>query len=268
MTARFRPLGLVLTVAAGLCAAPSGAQNAFGVGGNTGGGQQPLIIPGTGMGGNVDPNAGGGGMLDPNAGGGMGGGGMVDPNAGGGMGGGLAGGGGQVPGFGPITPQPQPAPQPQPPQQQQNPELVDYGVPPQPTLHDGAPHAPTPNSIPGGQVITTVGVQALESGQYGPFVILDILGGQQGLPQAIRATPASQGGNFQDQMQQQFGQFLQQVTQGKKDMPIVLYCLSTECWMSYNAALRAINLGYQNVLWYRGGIEAWQANGGQLTQLP
>jgi PQQ-dependent catabolism-associated CXXCW motif protein len=254
MVRRAATVALVGALAAGSAM----AQNAFGVqGGGTGGdGQQPIFVPGTGQGGL-------GGQVDPNA---MGGG-TVDPNAGGGMGGGMAGGGGQVPGFGPVTPQPQPAPQPQP-QQQANPELADYGVPAQSELHAGAPHGPTPNSIPGGQVITTVGVQALVSGQYGPFVMLDVLGGQQGLPNAIRATPASQGGSFQDQMQGQFGQFLQQVTQGRKDMPIVLYCLSTECWMSYNAALRAINLGYQNVLWYRGGVEAWQANGGQMTQLP
>ena len=44
-------------------------------------------------------------------------------------------------------------------------------------------------------------------------------------------------------------------------MPVVVYCQSTHCWMSYNAALRAINMGYSNVLWYRGGIEAWQAAG-------
>ena len=31
--------------------------------------------------------------------------------------------------------------------------------------------------------------------------------------------------------------------------------------MSYNAALRAINAGYTNVKWYRGGIEAWKAAG-------
>jgi hypothetical protein len=31
--------------------------------------------------------------------------------------------------------------------------------------------------------------------------------------------------------------------------------------MSYNAALRAINAGYTNVLWYRGGIEAWKMAG-------
>ena len=35
------------------------------------------------------------------------------------------------------------------------------------------------------------------------------------------------------------------------------YCLSAECWLSYNATLRALRLGYLDALWYRGGIEAW-----------
>lgn len=42
---------------------------------------------------------------------------------------------------------------------------------------------------------------------------------------------------------------------------MVFYCASTMCWMSYNAALRARALGYLDVLWYRGGIEAWKAAG-------
>jgi PQQ-dependent catabolism-associated CXXCW motif protein len=56
----------------------------------------------------------------------------------------------------------------------------------------------------------------------------------------------------------EFGGYLNQVTGGNKDVPLVFYCLNVYCWMSYNAALRAINLGYTRVLWYRGGIEAWQ----------
>jgi rhodanese-related sulfurtransferase len=36
--------------------------------------------------------------------------------------------------------------------------------------------------------------------------------------------------------------------------------------MSYNAALRAVNLGYTQVFWYRGGIEAWQLAGLQVAQ--
>ena len=151
-----------------------------------------------------------------------------------------------------------------PPQQQQQAggdERQDFGVPPTDQLHDGPPHAPTPASIPGGQVITTQGVVALLQQRQTPVVVLDVLGGQEHLPNAMPAAAAAQGGSYNDQMQQQFGQFLQQLTQGNKQIPLVLYCLSPHCWMSYNAALRAIHLGYTNVLWYRGGIEAWKANG-------
>lgn len=49
---------------------------------------------------------------------------------------------------------------------------------------------------------------------------------------------------------------------------MVLYCLSQQCWMSYNAALRAINLGYTNVLWYRGGIESWRQSGPPTQLVP
>ena len=127
-------------------------------------------------------------------------------------------------------------------------------------------HGPTPSSIPGGQVITTQGLQALVSGKQAPFLLLDILGGPQMIPGAQLAVPAAQPGSFNDATQQQFGQFLQQATQGNKEVALVLYCQSRECWMSYNAALRAINLGYRNVLWYRGGIEAWQAAGQTVQQ--
>ena len=51
---------------------------------------------------------------------------------------------------------------------------------------------------------------------------------------------------------------LQQVTGGDKAKPMLFYCQNTQCWMSYNAALRAIAMGHTRVFWYRGGIEAWQ----------
>ena len=45
-------------------------------------------------------------------------------------------------------------------------ERQDYGVPPTSELHAGEMHAPTPASIPGGQVITTKGlVELLQGGQ-------------------------------------------------------------------------------------------------------
>ncbi len=140
-------------------------------------------------------------------------------------------------------------------------ERQDFGVAPVSTLHDGAMHGPTPASIPGGQVITTKGLVELIRGGQVPVLTLDVLGGTEMIQGAVYAAPAAQAGTFDDQTQRQFGQFLQQATGGNKEHPIVLYCLSPECWMSYNASLRAINLGYTNVLWYRGGIESWKKAG-------
>jgi rhodanese-related sulfurtransferase len=147
-----------------------------------------------------------------------------------------------------------------------DPERKDFGVAAPSTLHAGAMHGPTPNTIPGGQVITTRGVVALLGNAQLGAKIFDILGGREVIPGALAAVPAHQAGSFTDQTQQQFGQFLQQTTQGNKETPLVFYCLSTQCWMSYNASLRAINMGYRNVLWYRGGIEAWKAAGQQVDQ--
>lgn len=141
-------------------------------------------------------------------------------------------------------------------------ERQDMGVRPSGELHTGAMHGPTPNQIPGGQVITTKGLLPLLQGTQGVTpVVLDVLGSAQQLPNAIPATMAAQAGSFKDPIQQQFGQMLQQVTRGNREVPLVLYCQGPQCWMSYNAALRAINLGYRNVLWYRGGLEAWQRAG-------
>jgi PQQ-dependent catabolism-associated CXXCW motif protein len=145
-------------------------------------------------------------------------------------------------------------------------EREDFGVKATAELHSGAMHAPTPNTIPGGQVITTKGLLPLLANQQLGALIFDILGGPEMIPGARPAVPASQAGSFNDQNQQQFSQYLQSLTKGNMNVPLVFYCLSSHCWMSYNASLRAINMGYKNVLWYRGGIEAWKAAGQQVQQ--
>lgn len=120
---------------------------------------------------------------------------------------------------------------------------------------------PTPTTIPGGRVVSTEALWSLLQTNPQGLVIFDVLGGAETLPNALAAVPASQPGSYSDQTQQQFGQYLQQLTGGNRQAPLVFYCLSRECWMSYNAALRAIAMGYSQVLWYRGGVEAWKAAG-------
>jgi len=120
---------------------------------------------------------------------------------------------------------------------------------------------PTPTTIPGGLVITTEALHSTLQQNPQGIAIFDVLGGPEILPGALAAAPASAPGNFNDQTQQEFGGYLQQVTGGNTQMPVMFYCQSAQCWMSYNAALRAINMGYTQVLWYRGGIEAWKTAG-------
>jgi len=143
-------------------------------------------------------------------------------------------------------------------------ERQDMGVRPTRELHDGPMHGPTPNQIPGGQVVTTKGLVPLLK-QGIAVHVFDVLGAGRSLPDAIPAAWASVPGNFDDQTQQQMAQMLRQVTRGNPEVPLVFYCQGPQCWMSYNAALRAIALGYRNVLWYRGGVEAWQHAGMSLS---
>lgn len=47
------------------------------------------------------------------------------------------------------------------------------------------------------------------------------------------------------------------LTKGRKDRPIILFCLS-DCWMSWNAAKRLRALGYSQVLWLAEGTDGWR----------
>ncbi len=49
---------------------------------------------------------------------------------------------------------------------------------------------------------------------------------------------------------------LERVTDGNKGAPLVFYCLA-DCWMSWNAAKRAVAAGYTGVMWYPHGTDGW-----------
>lgn len=53
-------------------------------------------------------------------------------------------------------------------------------------------------------------------------------------------------------------------TGGDEQRTILFYCM-TDCWMSWNAAKRAIEWGYKSVLWYPSGADGWEADGRALT---
>ena len=49
---------------------------------------------------------------------------------------------------------------------------------------------------------------------------------------------------------------LEKVSGGDLAYPILFFCLD-ECWMSWNAAKRAIEYGHSDVYWYPEGTDGW-----------
>lgn len=60
---------------------------------------------------------------------------------------------------------------------------------------------------------------------------------------------------------------LEQASKGDLAAPLLFFCLR-DCWMSWNAAKRALELGYRRVIWFPDGIEGWTAIGGTLAPTP
>jgi PQQ-dependent catabolism-associated CXXCW motif protein len=61
-----------------------------------------------------------------------------------------------------------------------------------------------------------------------------------------------------------FREYLSQGTGGDLDHPVVIYC-HERCWLSWNAAKRAISYGYRRVHWFPEGIEGWRAAGNKTV---
>jgi len=58
---------------------------------------------------------------------------------------------------------------------------------------------------------------------------------------------------------------LSRASGGDRSRLLVLYC-QADCWMSWNAAKRALGYGYQNIAWYPQGTDGWQAAGLPLVE--
>lgn len=53
---------------------------------------------------------------------------------------------------------------------------------------------------------------------------------------------------------------LEKLSGGDRAAPLLFYCLA-KCWMSWNAAKRALEWGYTSVYWFPEGTDGWTAQG-------
>ncbi len=56
---------------------------------------------------------------------------------------------------------------------------------------------------------------------------------------------------------------LEAISGDRLEAPMVFFC-KQDCWMSWNAAKRAVERGYTRVFWYPAGTDGWTASGGAL----
>ncbi|RDW14602.1 PQQ-dependent catabolism-associated CXXCW motif protein [Paracoccus thiocyanatus] len=148
---------------------------------------------------------------------------------------------------------------------------------PEPQGFRGEPYrAETPDSLAGAQVIDTAQAVGLHR-QGVPFIdVLPRTARPAGLPQGTLwnepphlTIPGATWlyGTGYDWLspaeEARLVQGLARLTGGDKAAPLVIFC-KRGCWMGWNAAKRAVALGYRGVNWFPDGVEGWQEQGGAL----
>lgn len=142
----------------------------------------------------------------------------------------------------------------------------DWGVAATDTPRRASLHAPTPRSLPGGRVVKTLELKALLDANK-DVVVIDVLESatRTTIPGAYWLHGAGNDQFFHAE-KLRFIEALETLTARDKTRPLVFLCISSECWLSYNASLRAIEAGHKDIIWYLGGTDAWRGAGLELKQ--
>jgi PQQ-dependent catabolism-associated CXXCW motif protein len=131
--------------------------------------------------------------------------------------------------------------------------------------------SPVPDSLSGARVLSTAEVEAIWRAKAGVFI--DVLPRPPkpanlppgtvwrdrpriNIPGSIWL-PDTGYGELAASTENYLRQGLLRVTGGDHAAVIVVYC-QADCWMSWNAAKRALSYGYSNVAWYPDGTDGWQ----------
>jgi PQQ-dependent catabolism-associated CXXCW motif protein len=158
--------------------------------------------------------------------------------------------------------------------------LTCGGAPPEPPdYRTDAYRAPVPETLAGATVLNTEKAAALWREQSAVFV--DVLPRPPRPPNLPAGTiwrdkprfdipgsvwlPDTGYGALAPVTEDYFRRGLEQASHGGREKLLVFYCLA-DCWMSWNAAKRAMSMGYRHVGWYREGTDGWEKAGLPLEQ--
>ncbi|WCL52570.1 rhodanese-like domain-containing protein [Gimibacter soli] len=145
-------------------------------------------------------------------------------------------------------------------------ELQDWGVPADARDKPDYRESPqTPLVAPGARTIATYQLKALIDEGGRPLLIDVNRTAQHGrMPGAVIKPDLG----YWPSDGRLVSAALEGLTSGDRTRPLVFFCAGSECWYSWFAARAAVELGYEDVLWYRGGISSWRAAGHAVTDIP
>jgi PQQ-dependent catabolism-associated CXXCW motif protein len=131
--------------------------------------------------------------------------------------------------------------------------------------------APVPATLTGARVLSTAEAEAIWRDKRGAFV--DVLPRPPKPPNLPAETvwrdkprrdipgslwlPDTGYGKLAAETESYFRDGLARASAGRRDALLVIYC-QADCWMSWNAARRALSYGYSNVAWFPEGTDGWE----------
>jgi PQQ-dependent catabolism-associated CXXCW motif protein len=130
--------------------------------------------------------------------------------------------------------------------------------------------APTPATLSGARVVTTAEAHRLWTAKEAVFIdVLPQAPRPANLPETVLWRdkprfdipgsiwlPDTGYGALAPEVERYLFDGLVRASGGDKGKPILIYC-QRNCWMSWNAAKRAMHAGYTNVIWFPEGTEGW-----------
>lgn len=130
---------------------------------------------------------------------------------------------------------------------------------------------PVPATLAGARVLTTEEAEKIWRAKAGVFI--DVLPRAPKPPNLPAGTvwrdkprlnipgsiwlPDTGYGKLAATTEEYFRQGLARASGGNNAILLVIYC-QADCWMSWNAAKRALSYGYPNVAWYPEGTDGWE----------
>ena len=125
----------------------------------------------------------------------------------------------------------------------------------------------TPQNLPGATTVSAREAKCMLDKIGQDVLVLAVVNDMETLPGAHKIPWAGSGSDSPD-MQQNFEERLLALANGDKTKPLLVYCHHVRCFLSYNAALRAVNAGFSNVHWLRAGSQGWASAGYAFVEDP